>query len=154
MKLSYDAQISWNNIFSVSSHWISLTIYFFLWLLYIFFTKHFNLHEERCIPHFSKYCKSYSCYTNKWCYIHNVRSSRPEFSIIQLFRTSLEIPAEIPLTEFFVFSYSVNELVCELRPLIDNFAKRFHHRYLKESQICLCNLYLFCLLLISPSVTI
>ena len=32
MKLSYDAKISWNNIFSVSSHWISLTIHFFLWL--------------------------------------------------------------------------------------------------------------------------
>ena len=46
MKLSYDAKISWNNIFSVSSHWISLTI-------------HFNLQEERCRPHFSKYCKSY-----------------------------------------------------------------------------------------------
>ena len=26
IKLSYDAQISWNNIFSVSSDWISLTI--------------------------------------------------------------------------------------------------------------------------------
>ena len=26
VKLSYDAQISWNNIFSLSSHWISLII--------------------------------------------------------------------------------------------------------------------------------
>ena len=32
--------------------------------------------------------------TNKWFYIHNVRSNRPEFSVIQLFRTFLEIPAE------------------------------------------------------------
>ena len=45
-KLSYDAHISWNNIFSASSHWISLTI-------------HFNLHDERCRAHLSKYCKSY-----------------------------------------------------------------------------------------------
>ena len=32
------------------------------------------------------------CYTNKWFYMHNVRSSsRPEFSVIQLFRTFSEI---------------------------------------------------------------
>ena len=35
-----------------------------------------------------------SYYTKKWFYIHNVRSSRPEFSAIQLFKTFSEIPVE------------------------------------------------------------
>ena len=136
MKLPYDAQISWNNIFPVSSQWIYLTIYFFLWPLYIFLTIHFNLHEERCRPHFSKYCKSYFLTTP----ING-------FTYIMLEAAVLSFPS-YSCSEH----HSVNELVCELRPLIDNFAKRFHQRYLKE--ICLCNLYLFCLLLISPGVTI
>ena len=49
----------------------------FLWLYISFFdcislTIHFNLHEERCRPHFS----------NKWFSMHNAWSSRPEFSMI------------------------------------------------------------------------
>ena len=39
-------QNSWNNIFSISSHWIFLIIITF------------NLLEERCRGYFSKYCKS------------------------------------------------------------------------------------------------
>ena len=30
----------------------------------------------------------------EWFYIHNVRSNRPAFSVMQLFRTFLEIPVE------------------------------------------------------------
>ena len=42
----------------------------------------------------------------------------------------------------FVFTHSVNQLACELRPLIGNFAKTFHHRYLKESK-CAYVIYIF-----------
>ena len=35
-----------------------------------------------------------SYYVNKWFYINNVRSNRPEFSVMQLFRTFSEIPVE------------------------------------------------------------
>ena len=34
-----------------------------------------------------------SYYANKWFYVNNVRSNRPEFSVM-MFRTFLEIPVE------------------------------------------------------------
>ena len=38
--------------------------------------------------------RAISYYTNKWIYRHNVRSSHPEFSVMQLFRTFREILVE------------------------------------------------------------
>ena len=78
IKLSYDDQVSKNNIFSVSPHWISLII------------KHFNLHEERCRAHFSKYCKSYFPATqiNGFTYIMSEETVRsfPSCSCSEHFR--------------------------------------------------------------------
>ena len=35
-----------------------------------------------------------SYYANKWFYINNIKSNRPEFSVMQLFRKFLETPVE------------------------------------------------------------
>ena len=62
IKLSYDAQISWNIIFSVGSTkflWLDISFFDYCISLIISLTMHFNLHEERCRAHFSTYCKSY-----------------------------------------------------------------------------------------------
>ena len=74
-------------IFSVSSHWTSLIYISFFG--YIFLTIHFNLHEERCRAHFSKYCESYFPTTqiNGFTYIMSeaVVPSFPSYSCLEHF---------------------------------------------------------------------
>ena len=57
---------------------------------------HFNLREERCRAHFSKYCKTYFPTTeiNGFTYIMSEEAVLRFPSFIQLFATFSEIPTE------------------------------------------------------------
>ena len=107
---------------------------------------HFNLHEERCRAHFSKYCKTYFPTTqiNGFTYIMSEEAVLrfPSYNCSQHFRKYRRKSSYVsndclwktlPLAGFSAFTHSVKQLVCEIRPLIGNFGKTFHHRYLKGS---------------------
>ena len=75
--------------------------------------------------------------------MHNIKSSRPKFSVIRLFYPFSEIPVEESFfsndccknftfncqNPTFVATHSVKQLVLGLRPLIGSFAKTFIDKY-------------------------